>query len=157
MNTMHALRAHERGGPERLVDEEAPLPEPGPGDVVVQVYAAAITFTELGWDETWLKDEKSRTPVIPSHEASGRVVATRPSVVDVAVGDEVFGLVPFDRDGAAAEFVALPAANVARSPSGDGLGRGIRPSARGADGVAGDRGARRGEVRRACADRGCRR
>lgn len=116
MSMMHALRAHERGGPEVLVFEDAPRPVPGDEDVLVQVYAAAITFTELGWDQTWTRDGVPRTPIIPSHEASGRVVAVGGSVQDVSVGDEVFGLVPFDRDGAAAEYVALPAANVALRP-----------------------------------------
>lgn len=118
MTTMHALRAHERGGPGQLAYEDAPVPTPGPDDVVMQVYAAAVTFTELGWDQTWLKDGEPRTPIIPSHEASGRVAAVGSSAAGIAVGDEVFGLVPFDRDGAAAEFVALPAANVARRPQG---------------------------------------
>lgn len=117
MSTMHALRAHERGGPEVLVFEDAPRPVLGHDDVMVEVYAAAITFTELGWDQTWTRDGEPRTPIIPSHEAAGRVVAVGASVRDIAVEDEVFGLVPFDRDGAAAEFVVLPAANVAHRPA----------------------------------------
>ncbi len=50
---MRALRAHRRGGPEVLVLDEAPRPAPAAGEVLVQVHAAAITFDELTWEETW--------------------------------------------------------------------------------------------------------
>ena len=49
-DTMMALRAHARGGPEQLVYEAAPVPVPGPGEALVAVHAAAITFAELSWD-----------------------------------------------------------------------------------------------------------
>ncbi len=49
---MKAIRVHRRGGPENLVYEDAPLPELKAGDALVRVYATAITFTELTWDET---------------------------------------------------------------------------------------------------------
>jgi NADPH:quinone reductase-like Zn-dependent oxidoreductase len=111
---MMALRAHERGGPERLVYEEAPLPIPGAGEIRVAVRAAGITFAELSWPETWEADGIDRTPIIPSHELAGVVDELGPGVVDLAVGDSVFGLVPFNRDGAAAEFVVVPADCVAR-------------------------------------------
>ncbi|HMC68663.1 MAG TPA: NADP-dependent oxidoreductase [Mycobacteriales bacterium] len=114
---MTALRAHRRGGPEVLVVERAPVPVAAAGDVVVAVHAAAITFDELTWDETWTRDGVSRTPVIPSHEASGVVSGIGAGVGDFAPGDEVYGLISFDRDGAAAEFVAVPAADLATKPS----------------------------------------
>ena len=105
---MHALRAHSRGGPEVLVYEHARTLTPGDGDVLVEVHAAAITFDELGWDETWTRDGKDRTPIIPSHEFSGVIPQT---------GEEVYGLVPFDRDGAAAEYVSVPASQIATKPA----------------------------------------
>lgn len=117
METMMALRAHVRGGPDQLVYEPAPRPVPGPGEALVEVHAAAITFTELGWNETWTTpDGRDRTPVIPSHEVSGIVVAPDDGVGDLANGDEVYGLIRFDRDGAAAEYMALPAGDLARRP-----------------------------------------
>ena len=117
MTTMMALRAHKRGGPEQLVYEEAPVPEPLPGEVLVAVHAAAITFQELTWDETWTtRDGQDRTPVIPSHEMSGTVAALGRDVINVAVGDEVFGLIAFDHNGAAAEYATIPAAEVALRP-----------------------------------------
>ena len=114
---MTALRAHHRGGPEQLVVERAAVPVPAAGEVLVAVHAAAITFDELTWEETWTRDGVSRTPVIPSHEVSGVVCEAASGVADFAPGDEVYGLIEFDRDGAAAEFVCVPAADLAAKPS----------------------------------------
>jgi len=114
---MTALRAHHRGGPEVLVVERAPVPVPAAGEVLVSVRAAAITFDELTWDETWTRDGVSRTPVIPSHEVSGVVFELGSGVSDFKPGDEVYGLIEFDRDGAAAEFVTVPATDLAAKPS----------------------------------------
>jgi NADPH:quinone reductase-like Zn-dependent oxidoreductase len=114
---MTALRAHRRGGPEVLVVERALVPAPGTGEVLIEVHAAAITFDELTWEETWTRDGASRIPVIPSHEVSGVVADIGPGVTGLAPGDEVYGLIDFDRDGAAAEFVAAPAADLAAKPS----------------------------------------
>jgi NADPH:quinone reductase-like Zn-dependent oxidoreductase len=108
---MAALRAHARGGPEQLRYERIPRLRPGPGEVLVAVRAAAITFAELTWDETW-----THIPATPSHEFSGEVVAVGAHVLDLALGTAVYGLVPFDRDGAAAEYVVVPARDVAPKP-----------------------------------------
>jgi NADPH:quinone reductase-like Zn-dependent oxidoreductase len=114
--SMMAVRAHRRGGPEVLRYEPAPTPAPAAGEVLVAVHAAAITFAELDWDETWTSGGRDRTPTVPSHEFSGVVTARAHDVTDVAEGDEVYGLVPFDRDGAAAEYVAVPAGCLAPRP-----------------------------------------
>ncbi len=111
MKTMQALVAYEPGGPEQLRVENVPRPQPGPGEVLVEVHAAAITFTELGWPQSW-----THRPMIPSHEMSGVIVACGEGVAEWANGDEVFGLIRFDRLGAAAEYVTVPAADVARRP-----------------------------------------
>jgi NADPH:quinone reductase-like Zn-dependent oxidoreductase len=121
MNTMRAVRAHRRGGPEQLVYEMAPRPEPAPGEVLVAVHAASITSDELTWDATWTDNLEpggwDRTPIIPSHEMSGTVAALGSAVTDVKVGDEVYGLIPFVRDGAAAEYVTVPADILAAKPA----------------------------------------
>jgi NADPH:quinone reductase-like Zn-dependent oxidoreductase len=109
---MTALRAHRRGGPEVLVVERAPVPVPAADEVLVAVHAAAITFDELTWDETW-----ARTPVTPSHEVSGVVAEIASGVRDFTPGDEVYGLIDFDRDGGAADFVAVPESDLAAKPS----------------------------------------
>ena len=117
MGTMMALRAHARGGPEQLVYEQAPAPSAGPGEVLVAVHAAAITFAELTWDLEWTtRDGKDRTPVIPSHEMSGVVAGLGVGVAGLAAGDEVIGLIDFDRDGAAAQYVVMPAVGLAAKP-----------------------------------------
>jgi NADPH:quinone reductase-like Zn-dependent oxidoreductase len=121
MATMHAVRAHTRGGPEQLVYEEAPRPEPGSGEVLVAVKAASITRHELTWPETWTLSSDGtgpdRTPIIPSHEFSGIVAALGADVENLTVGDAIYGLIPFTRDGAAAEYVTMPAAILAAKPA----------------------------------------
>jgi NADPH:quinone reductase-like Zn-dependent oxidoreductase len=116
MESMMALRAHTRGGPEVLVYESAPRPTPGDGELLIAVHAAAITFAELTWPATWTSGGVDRTPIIPSHEFSGVVAAVADGATGVSVGDEVYGLVPFERDGAAAEYVSVPATHVAARP-----------------------------------------
>lgn len=111
MTDMKALRAHTRGGPERLVYEAAQRPEPERGEVLIEVHAAGITFAELVWDETW-----SHLPTIPSHEVSGVVLGLGADVDGFAVGDQVYGLIRFERQGAAAEYVTVPAADLALRP-----------------------------------------
>lgn len=109
MSTMKAVRAHQRGGPEVLVYEDAPIPAVGPGEVLVEVHAAAVTPGELAWEPTWQsKDGSDRTPIIPSHEFSGVVAKTGSGVGGLDRGDEVYGLIEFNHDGAAAEYVSLP-------------------------------------------------
>jgi NADPH:quinone reductase-like Zn-dependent oxidoreductase len=117
MTTMMALRAHKRGGPEELAYESAPVPTPGQGEALVAVHAAGITFAELTWDESWTRDGRDRTPVIPAHEVSGVISALGPGVTGLTVGDEVFGLIDFDRNGAAADYVTVPAAHLAAKPA----------------------------------------
>ena len=121
MDTMKAVRAHHRGGPEQLVFEQAPRPESARGEVLVAVHAASITPDELTWEDTWTEqhgpDRRDRTPIIPSHELSGVVATLGPGVAGIEVGDEVYGLIPFVRDGAAAEFVSVPADVLAGKPT----------------------------------------
>jgi NADPH:quinone reductase-like Zn-dependent oxidoreductase len=114
---MRALRAHHRGGPDTLRLESAPRPTADASSVLVKVSAAAITLNELLWDETWTRDGQDRTPIIPSHEWSGVVEEADPST-GFSSGDAVFGMVPFDQDGAAAEYVRVPAEFIATKPAG---------------------------------------
>jgi NADPH:quinone reductase-like Zn-dependent oxidoreductase len=112
-----AIRTHSRGGPEQLFFEDAPLPEVRRGDVLLQVRATGITPAELTWDETYQNtDGAPRIPSIPGHEVSGVVERMAPDVTDFRPGDEVYGLADFPRDGAAAEFAAVRAANLALKP-----------------------------------------
>jgi NADPH:quinone reductase-like Zn-dependent oxidoreductase len=117
MGTMHALRAHTRGGPDVLVYEHAPTPIPQDGEVLIEVHAAAITFAELTWEETWTRNGIDRTPTIPSHEFSGVVTELGDRALGVTVGQEVYGLIPFDHNGAAAEYVSAPTSTLAAKPA----------------------------------------
>jgi NADPH:quinone reductase-like Zn-dependent oxidoreductase len=81
------------------------------------VAATGITPTELRWDETYQHaDGTPRLPSIPGHEVSGVVERAAPDIDDLRPGDALYGLADFPRDGAAAEFVAVRAANLARKP-----------------------------------------
>jgi NADPH:quinone reductase-like Zn-dependent oxidoreductase len=83
----------------------------------VQVSAAGITLGELTWEETWTRDGRDRTPIIPAHEFSGIVVDAGQATNDFRNGDEVFGMIPFDWDGAAAELARAPVGSIARKPA----------------------------------------
>ena len=109
---MMALLGSRRGGPEVLSYGPTPRPELRADEVLVAVHAVAITFAELTWEESW-----THLPMIPGHEVSGVVAAVGPDVHDIDVGDEVYGLIRFDRLGAAADFVAVPAIDLARKPA----------------------------------------
>jgi NADPH:quinone reductase-like Zn-dependent oxidoreductase len=101
-----------------MVVETIPAPVAGPGDALVAVHAAAITPSELGWEPTWTHpDGSARVPVIPSHEMAGVVVALGADVAEPRVGTRVFGLTDFYRDGAAADLVAVRAADLAEMPA----------------------------------------
>jgi len=117
MSSMLAVEAHERGGPENLRVERVDRPEPLPGEVLVEVHAAGITPTELTWDPTWTtKEGASRLPTIPSHEVSGVVVATGDHSATRVVGEEVYGLIDFFHNGAAAEYASIPTEDLATKP-----------------------------------------
>lgn len=107
--TMQAMRAAGQD-PASLGRQTIPVPEPEPGEVLVAVRATAITADELTWPESW--------PAIPCHDLSGAVAAAGPGVTEWGPGDEVYALIGFDRPGAAAEYVTVPAADLAAKPSG---------------------------------------
>jgi NADPH:quinone reductase-like Zn-dependent oxidoreductase len=114
---MKAIRIHERGGPEVLIYENAPRPRLMPGDALVRVYASAITKDELTWDPTYqTANGEPRTPSIPGHEFSGVVEELAPDTEIAKVGEEVYGLASFYRDGSAAEFIAIHADDLAAKP-----------------------------------------
>src|SRR5438105_15361762 len=115
---MAALLAREQDeAPERMSVEERSRPEPGIGDVLIQVGAASFTPTELQWPSTWVdRSGRDRRPVIPGHEVSGTVVGLGYGTTGFGVGDEVFGLTDWYRDGSLAEFVAVEARNLASKP-----------------------------------------
>lgn len=109
--TMRAMCASS-DDPASLTCETVPVPDPGPGELLVEVHATAVTAGELTWPESW--------PAIPCHDLSGVVAEIGSGVTGWRPGDEVYGLVGFDRPGAAAEYVTASAADLAAKPSGVG-------------------------------------
>src|SRR5438876_4962577 len=105
---MRAVRVHAPGGAGSLVVEEVATPQPAPGEALVRVHAAAITRDELECPE-------DRLPAIPSYELSG-VVAVASEGDEVTVGQRVYALTAFDRDGVAAEYAAVPSRFLASKP-----------------------------------------
>jgi NADPH:quinone reductase-like Zn-dependent oxidoreductase len=106
---MKAVRLHSPGGVDNLVYEDVDTPAPRAGEALVRVHAAAITRDELNWPV-------DRLPAIPSYEVSGTVAAIGERVTEFEVGQAVYALTGFERDGVAAEFAAVPAGRLASKP-----------------------------------------
>jgi NADPH:quinone reductase-like Zn-dependent oxidoreductase len=96
---------------------ERPEPRAAINDVVVQVHASGFVPTELTWPSTWTdRLGRVRTPSIPGHELAGVVTALGYGTSGLSVGQRVFGLADWYRDGTLAEYVAMEARNLAPLP-----------------------------------------
>lgn len=96
---------------------ERPEPQAGINDVVVRVHASGFTWNELTWPSTWTdRTGRDRTPSIPGHELAGVVTALGYGTTGLSVGQRVFGLTDWYRDGTLAEYVAVEARNLAPLP-----------------------------------------
>jgi NADPH:quinone reductase-like Zn-dependent oxidoreductase len=96
---------------------ERPEPHAAINDVVVQVHASGFVGTELAWPSTWTdRLGRDRTPSIPGHELAGVVTAIGYGTTGLSLGQRVFGLADWYRDGSLAEFVAIEARNLAPLP-----------------------------------------
>ena len=115
---MKAIRLHQLGGPESLRYEDAPKPIPKGSQVLVQVYATAITPTEFDWYPTFHTTEGGMRPfpIILGHEFSGVVEAVGSDCTDVQVGGPIYGLSDWFIDGAQAEYCLTIPANIAPKP-----------------------------------------
>jgi NADPH:quinone reductase-like Zn-dependent oxidoreductase len=116
---MQAMRIHKAdSGVDGLVLEDAPYPRLSENDVIVKVHAAGFTPGELSWPGTWTdRAGRDRTPTIPGHEVSGEVVELGLGTTGLTVGQRVFGLTDWTRDGTLAEYVAVEARNLAPLPA----------------------------------------
>jgi NADPH:quinone reductase-like Zn-dependent oxidoreductase len=96
---------------------ERPEPQAAINDVVAQVHASGFTGDELTWPPTWTdRLGRDRTPSIPGHELAGVVTALGYGTTGLSVGQRVFGLTDWTRDGTLAEYVAVEARNLAPLP-----------------------------------------
>ena len=92
-------------------------PQPAINDVVVQIHASGFVPTEMEWPSTWTdRRDHDRTPSIPGHELAGVVAALGYGTTGLSVGQRVFGLADWYRDGTLAEYVAIEARNLAPLP-----------------------------------------
>lgn len=96
---------------------ERPDPQAAINDVVVQVHASGFVPTELEWPSTWTdRRDHRRTPSIPGHEMAGVVTALGYGSTGLSVGQRVFGLADWYRDGTLAEYITIEARNLAPLP-----------------------------------------
>jgi len=96
---------------------ERPEPRAAINDVMVQVYASGFVGTELTWPSTWAdRLNRDRAPSIPGHELAGVVTALGYGTTGLSLGQRVFGLADWYRDGTLAEYLAIEARNLAPLP-----------------------------------------
>jgi NADPH:quinone reductase-like Zn-dependent oxidoreductase len=115
---MQAITVRDRAaGVGGLSLTESPYPYAAGGDVIVRVHAAGFTPGELDWPTTWSdRTGRDRTPSVPGHDLSGVVVELGFGTTSLTVGQRVFGLTDWTRDGSLAEYVAAEARNLAPLP-----------------------------------------
>jgi NADPH:quinone reductase-like Zn-dependent oxidoreductase len=96
---------------------ERPEPTAAINDAIVRIHASGFVPTEMDWPSTWTdRRDRDRTPSIPGHELAGVVTALGYGTTGLSVGQRVFGLADWYRDGTLAEYVAIEARNLAPLP-----------------------------------------
>jgi NADPH:quinone reductase-like Zn-dependent oxidoreductase len=96
---------------------ERPEPVAAINDVIIQIHASGFVPTELAWPSTWTdRRDRDRTPSIPGHELAGVVTALGYGTTGLSLGQRVFGLADWHRDGTLAEYIAIEARNLAPLP-----------------------------------------
>jgi NADPH2:quinone reductase len=108
---MKAIQIHETGGPEVLRPVELPIPEPGPGQVLIRVEAVGVNFIEIYFRKG---QYKAPLPLIPGSEAAGTVEELGPGVNGFTVGDAVASVSVL---GSYAEYALVPAAQLVKVPA----------------------------------------
>ena len=96
---------------------DRPQPEPAINDALVRIHASGFVNTEMEWPSTWTdRINRDRTPTIPGHEFAGVVTALGYGTTGLSIGQRVFGLADWYRDGTLAEYIAIEARNLAPLP-----------------------------------------
>ena len=116
---MQAITVRDRdAGVAGLSLTEMPYPIAGENDVIVRVHGAGFISTELEWTGTWAdRAGRDRTPSIVGHDLSGVVAELGPGTTGLTVGQRVFGLTDWFRNGTLAEYTAVEARNLAPLPA----------------------------------------
>jgi NADPH:quinone reductase-like Zn-dependent oxidoreductase len=114
---MKAMQVRESSQGLTLYAAQAPQPTPGSEDVLIRVYAAGVTTTEIGWyPTTHQKSGEIRLNAIPGHEFSGIVAAIGSNVKDLSIGQDIYGMNDWFADGATAEFCITQPSQIAPKP-----------------------------------------
>ena len=117
MKLMNAVRLHEYGSPEVLVYETAPRPEPKANEVLIRIYAAGVNPADWKMRQGYLKEKfPFPLPLILGYDLAGTVEAVGTQVRNLALGDEVFTMLPLSQLGAYAEYAVTDASLVAPKP-----------------------------------------
>lgn len=115
---MNAVQIHEFGGPEVLKYEEAPRPEPGAGEILLQLKAVGVNPVDWKIREGEMEGMMKHTlPLILGVDAAGIVAAVGPGVTEFAPGDEVFATLDMARNGSYAEYAVVKTETVAAKPA----------------------------------------
>jgi NADPH:quinone reductase-like Zn-dependent oxidoreductase len=113
---MKAVRILEHGGPEVLLLEDAPRPSAGPGELLLQVHAAAVNPVDTGIRRSGMMG--TQLPYIPGFDVSGVVVEVGGGVAGFEVGDEVFAMLDLRRGGGYAEYTVVKDTEATQKPAG---------------------------------------
>ena len=114
---MKAVRYHEYGGPEALVVEQVPKPEPGLGQVLVRIHAASVNPVDWRLREGEMKAFiQIQFPATVGRDLAGVIEAVSEDVHGLRPGDEVFAVMPREAFGAYAEYAVLDQSAVALKP-----------------------------------------
>ena len=108
---MKAIQIHHTGGPEVLEMAELPIPQPGPGQVLIRVEAVGVNFIEIYFRKGVYK---AALPLTPGSEAAGTVEELGPGVTGFAAGDAVASTSVL---GSYAEYALVPAAQLVKVPA----------------------------------------
>ncbi len=113
---MKAVRYHDYGGPEVLMYEDAPRPEPESDELLIRVHATSVNPAD--WQIRSGKRFLLEKPfsLTPGFDVSGVVAAAGDDVTDFVAGDEVYSMLGLKNSGAYAEYVTCPAVGAARKP-----------------------------------------
>ena len=117
---MRAIRVHQYGAPDVLTQEELPTPQPGPGQVLVKVEAAAVNYADLMRRRNDPYPFPTPLPFTPGGEVAGAVEALGEGVAGPAVGTPVFALVGNDGSNGYAQYAVANAGQVIPIPPGLG-------------------------------------
>jgi NADPH:quinone reductase-like Zn-dependent oxidoreductase len=114
---MKAMRLSDSGQPPVLIEENVSRPQPGRGELLVQICAAGVTSKELLWyPTTHNKNGGTRSGAVPGHEFSGAIAAVGEDTVGFEIGQEVYGMNDWFSDGAMAEYCITQPNSVAQKP-----------------------------------------